>query len=68
MWQKFALKLPARSNHIRFPGDQRKEVISIFADGQAALKAVTNPIVTSTLVWNSREELRVLAEKNRLNH
>ncbi|KAJ8965327.1 hypothetical protein NQ317_002389 [Molorchus minor] len=38
--------------------------ISIFSDSQAALKVVTNPKATSTLVWECQKELENLGDHN----
>ncbi|KAJ8980463.1 hypothetical protein NQ317_007659 [Molorchus minor] len=40
--------------------------INIFSDIQAALKALTNPKVTSRLVWECQEDLENLADHNRV--
>ncbi|KAJ8981752.1 hypothetical protein NQ317_004932 [Molorchus minor] len=40
--------------------------INIFSDSQAALKALTNPKVTSRLVWECQKELENLADHNRV--
>ncbi|KAJ8978928.1 hypothetical protein NQ317_002989 [Molorchus minor] len=40
--------------------------INIFSDSQAALKALTNPKVTSRLVWECQKELENLTDYNRV--
>lgn len=46
--------------------DISRRQISILSDSQAALKAFTNPAVTSKLVWNCIERLNTLATNNKV--